>query len=147
MKYRSLLKEIASQIALVFVLFFVIQSEAFAIARGGGGGRGGGAGGGGRGGVEEVAAFRAKVRHKEADFRLVGSRPQALEARKICSLPAAVAGSCREAQAGDSAQPQMRDSGERQAPRIKRSASKLGKMRQGQAPRIKLNASKPSKMR
>jgi hypothetical protein len=41
----------------------------------------------------------------------------------------------------------MRDSGGRQAPRIKRSASKLGKMRQGQAPRIKLNASKPSKIR
>ena len=76
MKYRSLLRVIASQIALVFVLFFVIQSEAFAIARGGGGGRGGAAAD--EVAEEEVAAFRAEVRHEEADFRLVKGRPQAL---------------------------------------------------------------------
>ena len=46
MKYKSLFTAIATQMALAFVPFFVIQGEAF---ERGGGGRGGSGGGGGEG--------------------------------------------------------------------------------------------------
>ena len=83
MKYRSLLRVIASQIALVFVLFFVIQGEASpseeAVAgRGGGGGRGG------------AADIPAEVQRAGGGFRLVKRRRKAL---------APVARSRQEAQA------------------------------------------------
>ena len=74
MKYRSLLRVIASQIALVFVLFFVIQGEDFAVARGGGGERDEVAAD--EVAVEEVAAFPAEVQRAEASFRLVRASSQ-----------------------------------------------------------------------